>query len=343
VVTGLAVAGLIAAAVPMATPVAAQDGLPEVSREETFVFTPWGFATELPNPENWNPYNQGPAFNNQREMGLKGIMEALFYTNLNTGELIPWQGESYEYNEDFTEVTLKLRDSVKWCDGTPMTSADVEYTLESLRDADASVQYASIFKEWLEDVEVVDDLTSVIHLTKPGPRWFKDNLALGHENHIVMLPKHIWEGQDFKEYTFFDIAAGLPCGTGPYKIVSTNAQQYVADIRDEWWGRGCRRGSHAEPEAPDPHPGGGRRGDVEPVHHERGRHGQPAPAGHVRRVQGAEPEHPLLVGRGPGLGRPGRLRLQLHLQQHEGAVERRERAPGDQLRDQPPADLRHRL
>lgn len=238
VVTGLAVAGLIAAAVPMATPVAAQDGLAEVPREETFVFTPWGFATELPNPENWNPYNQGPAFNNQREMGLKGIMEALFYTNLNTGELIPWQGESYEYNDDFTAITLKLHDGVMWCDGVQMTSDDVKYTLESLRDADASVQYASIFKEWLKDVEVIDPLTSVIHLTKPGPRWFKDNLALGHENHIVMLPKHIWEGQDFKDYTFFDIAAGLPCGTGPYKIVATSAQQYVADLRDEWWGVG---------------------------------------------------------------------------------------------------------
>ena len=35
-------------------------------------------------------------------MGLKGIYEALFYTNLNTGELIPWQGESYTYNADFT-------------------------------------------------------------------------------------------------------------------------------------------------------------------------------------------------------------------------------------------------
>ncbi len=57
--------------------------------------------------------------NNQREMGLKGIYEALFYTNLNTGELIPWQGESYEYNDDFTEITLKLRDGVTWCDGVP--------------------------------------------------------------------------------------------------------------------------------------------------------------------------------------------------------------------------------
>ena len=67
-------------------------------------------------------------------MGLKGIYEALFYTNLNTGELIPWQAESYTYNDDFTEVTLKLRDGVTWCDGTKFTADDVKFTLEMLRD-----------------------------------------------------------------------------------------------------------------------------------------------------------------------------------------------------------------
>ena len=116
---GVAVASLVMAAVP-ATPVAAQDGLKEVPRNKTFIFSPWGFPTgnQLLNPENWNVYNQGGQFNNQREMGLKGIYEALFYTNLNTGELIPWQGESYTYNDDFTEITLKLHDGVTWCDGS---------------------------------------------------------------------------------------------------------------------------------------------------------------------------------------------------------------------------------
>lgn len=243
---GLAVAGL---AIP-AAPAVAQGDLAEVPRNETFIFTPWGFVTELPNTDNWNVYNQGPAFNNQREMGLKGILEALFYTNLNTGELIPWQAESYEYNDDFTEITLKLRDGVTWCDGVQMTSDDVKYTLEALRDVDdPAITYSTIYKEWLKEVEVVDPLTSIIKLTKPGPRWFRDNLALGHENHQVILPKHIWEGQDFKEFKFYDLAAGLPCGTGPYKIVKSDAQQMVADLRDEWWGVGKIPGIDRMPNA----------------------------------------------------------------------------------------------
>ena len=76
-------------------------------------------------------------------MGVKGIYEALFYTNLNTGELIPWQAESYTYNDDFTEITLKLRDGVTWCDGTKFTADDVKYTLEMLRDNRPTLSYST--------------------------------------------------------------------------------------------------------------------------------------------------------------------------------------------------------
>jgi peptide/nickel transport system substrate-binding protein len=233
-IAGLVTAGLALTSVP---PVAAQGELPEVPRNRTFIFSPWQFWNELPNTDNWNIYNQGPAYNNQREMGLKGVYEALFYTNLNTGELIPWQAESFEYNADFTEITLKLRDGVTWCDGVQMTADDVKFTIEALRDVDdPAVTYSTIYKEWIDEVEVVDPLTAVIKLTKAGPRWFRDNLALGHENHQVMLPKHIWENEDFKAFRNLDLEAGHPCGTGPYRIVASSPQQMVADRRDTWWG-----------------------------------------------------------------------------------------------------------
>ncbi|MFN8619268.1 MAG: ABC transporter substrate-binding protein [Chloroflexota bacterium] len=218
-----------------AAPVANQD-LPEVPRNKTLIFSPWGFLPQLPNPDNWNIYIPDPAMNKQREMGLKGIYEALFYTNLNTGELVPWQAESYEYNADFTEITLKLRDGVTWCDGVQMTADDVKYTLEMLRDNSPDLLYSTIYKEWLKEVDVIDPLTAKIVLNKPGPRWFRDNLALGHENHQVILPKHIWENQDPKTWQNTPIADGGPCGTGPYKIVQSTAQQMIADKRDKWWG-----------------------------------------------------------------------------------------------------------
>ena len=229
-----AAAGLLAlTALPGAS--AAQD-LPEVPRNKTFIFSPWGFMSQLSTPDNWNIYIPDPAMNKQREMGLKGIYEALFYTNLNTGELVPWQAESYTYNDDFTEITVKLRDGVTWCDGVQMTADDIKYTLEMLRDSAPDLLYSSIYQEWLKEVTVVDPLTATIVLNKPGPRFFRDNLALGHENHQVILPKHIWESQDPKTWQNASVADGGPCGSGPYQVVSSTAQQMVADKRATWWG-----------------------------------------------------------------------------------------------------------
>lgn len=206
-----------------------------IERNRTLVITPWSDRTgPLTNPENWNVYQSGNS--NQREIGDKTIFEDLMYTNLNTGELVPWQAESFEYNNDYTVITVKLRDGVEWSDGEPFTCADVKFTLEMLRDGAPDLNYSFIYAASLEGVECIDDLTAVINLTSPDPRFFRDNLALGHENHQVILPAHIWEGKDPKEFTNFDLAQGWPIGTGAYKLVSANAQQMVFDRRDDWWG-----------------------------------------------------------------------------------------------------------
>src|SRR5262249_55930482 len=73
-----------------------------VPRNRTLVMTPWSDTTgPLKNPENWNIYLTGNS--NLRVVGLETVFEALMYTNLNTGELIPWQAESFEYNKEFTD------------------------------------------------------------------------------------------------------------------------------------------------------------------------------------------------------------------------------------------------
>jgi peptide/nickel transport system substrate-binding protein len=210
-------------------------GLREVPRNRTLIITPWSDTTgPLRNPENWNVYLSGNS--NLRHMGGKTVFEALMYTNLNTGELIPWQAESFENNDDFTAITVKLRQGVTWSDGVAFGCKDVKYTLEMLRDNAPDLSYSSGYNEWVKDVNCVDDLTAIINLTKPGPRWFRDNLALGHENHQVMLPAHIWESQNPKEFANYDLSTGAPVGTGPYKLVSSNANQMVFDRLDDWWG-----------------------------------------------------------------------------------------------------------
>lgn len=207
----------------------------EPPRNRTLIVTPWGFHPEIKSPENFNIY-LSTGYNHQREIGDKTVYEALMYTNLNTGEVIPWQAESFSYNEDYTSITVKLRQGVTWSDGVPFTSKDVKYTLEMLRDNAPDLLYSTIYKEWLKDVETPDDLTAVINLNKPGPRFFQLNLALGHENHQVILPAHVWQDQDPKTFTNFDLEKGWPLGTGAYKMVDSNARQQVFDLDPNWWG-----------------------------------------------------------------------------------------------------------
>ena len=208
--------------------------LKKVPREKTLVVTPWSDTTgPLKNAKDWHIYQIGNK--NQREIGHKTVFEALMYTNLNTGELVPWQATSFEYNDDFTSVTVNLRKGVEWSDGQPFTCKDVKFTIEMLRD-NSDLNYSYIYSEWVKNVNCVSDLIVQINLTKPGPRWFHSNLALGHENHQVILPAHIWEGKDVKTFTNFDLQKGWPIGTGAYTLVSSNAQQYIFDRRDDWWG-----------------------------------------------------------------------------------------------------------
>jgi peptide/nickel transport system substrate-binding protein len=207
----------------------------DVPRNQTLVLTPWGDQpAQLANVDNWNPYLT--SVTHQRDAMQFTVNEELFYTNLTDGKLIPWQGEGFDLSPDFLTATIRLRKGVAWQDGQPFTSADVKYTLEALRDAPPEINGASDYKEYVKSVDAPDSLTAVIHFTKPAPRWVRDHLALGHENHYPILPKHIWQGQDIKAFTNYDLAKGLPMGTGPYKLVSSTNQQEVFDRTDTWWG-----------------------------------------------------------------------------------------------------------
>jgi peptide/nickel transport system substrate-binding protein len=207
----------------------------DVARNRTLVVTPWGQGAEITLPNNYNIYSS-TNWNHQRESGDKTVYEDLMYTNLNTGEITPWQADSFKYNADFTAITVKLHPGITWSDNQPFTSQDVKFTLEMLRDNAPDLLYSTVYKEWLKGVDTPDELTAVLNLNKPNPRFFEENLARGWENHQVMMPQHIWKGQDPKTFTNFDLSKGWPVGTGAYKLVASSAQQMVYDRRDDWWG-----------------------------------------------------------------------------------------------------------
>lgn len=210
---------------------AASQASGDVPRNQTLI-------TGSPGPKAdniWSPLAVGI---NPPSRASWGLWEALFYTNLNTGELIPWQADSYTQNADFTQITLKLHDGVTWCDGKKFTADDVKFTFDTLKagaDSTPPLYNSATYKEYVKAVTVVDPLTLTIDLNKPAPRWFHDQFTIGHENHYAIVPKHIYQGQDFTKYADFDVAKGLPCTTGPYHITSSTADKLVMDRNAKWW------------------------------------------------------------------------------------------------------------
>ncbi len=109
-------------------------------------------------------------------------------TELNT---VPAAAESWEFNEDATEVTFTLREGLTYSDGSPLTSENFRYAVERTCDPNTAGQYQSILFEIVGCADFAgadpadtaaydtlkaglgattpDDRTLVLSLTQPAP------------------------------------------------------------------------------------------------------------------------------------------------------------------------------
>ncbi|MAS38021.1 MAG: ABC transporter substrate-binding protein [Anaerolineaceae bacterium] len=209
----------------------AQD-LEDIPREETVIFDIDG--GRVVDPENFNPYIPG----RRLDQGLhQAVMEPLFILNYETGEYVPWLGESMTSNESLDVWTLALRDGVTWSDGEAFNADDVVFTINMLLVPDnITLADAGGIQQWVESVEKVDDLTVQFNLTGPNPRFQLDYFSVRIWGSVNMLPEHIWNGQDPLTFTNYDPDQGWPVFTGPYQVVSVGETEFIYDRRDDWWG-----------------------------------------------------------------------------------------------------------
>lgn len=220
-----------------ATPAAAATPAPgqvrQVPRERTLIVMQGGDAGQNPDYANFNLYVTGSQ-NGWHAGPLQTMNEPLIMFNVLTGEYENWLAESWEYNDDFTEILLKLRQGIEWSDGTPFTAEDVAFTFNLLRDhQDELINTAEI--SFLKEAIAEDELTVRFVLNKANPRWWATTLTSNHGVAEQILPKHVWEGQDITTFSFYDPEKGWPIATGPFKLVSTSPEQKIFDRRDDWW------------------------------------------------------------------------------------------------------------
>lgn len=240
---------------PTTAPGAAPLGLKAVPRNKTFISV--GVGGEAPQQFS-DVQMQNPFLHGISRSGYQIVMEPLYYYNpyhsdnvcgpsgitCAKGE-IPWLATSYQYNSDFTQLAIKLRNGVEWSDGQPFTAKDVAFTVNMLKDNAPTLSWSVDMKQWVKEAAALDPQTVQITLNKPNPRFMFSYFSFHEDVGVQIVPEHIFHGQSAKTFTNFDLAKGWPVVTGPYKLVYSDPQQKVWDRRDDWWG--AKTGFHPLP------------------------------------------------------------------------------------------------
>src|SRR5207245_394873 len=76
--------------------------------------------------------------------------------------------------------------------------------------------------------------TVVIDFKIPAPRFFFF-MTYKYDIGVYIVPKHIFEGQDWTTFKHFDLAKQWPVTTGTWQVVDASPQQKVFERRPTWW------------------------------------------------------------------------------------------------------------
>ena len=126
---------------------------------------------------------------------------------------------SWKANDDFTKYTVKIRDDVKFTDGTPLTAEDVAFTYnEAVNSGASELNFGS-----LDKVTAKDDTTVVFKLNKPDST-FVDKFA-----YLGIVPSDSYNNESY---------GSNPVGSGPYKFVQWDkGQQVILEKNPDYYGK----------------------------------------------------------------------------------------------------------
>jgi peptide/nickel transport system substrate-binding protein len=180
--------------------------------------------------ELWNPYAVG----SNHQSGPNLIYEPLAYYSAFADKEHLWLAESYQYSPDSKQLTIKTRQGITWSDGKPFSAEDVAYTFNSLRDLGGKVRWGVDVQQVLQEAKATDANTAVLTFKVPAPRFF-EFVTYKYDIGVYIVPKHIFDGQDWTQFRAFDLGKDWPVTTGPWKVVYSVPEQKIFDRRQDWW------------------------------------------------------------------------------------------------------------
>ncbi|MDR1568922.1 MAG: ABC transporter substrate-binding protein [Oscillospiraceae bacterium] len=169
------------------------------------------------------------------------VNETLYMYNLLDGKVIPLLADGdYQWNDDQTEITVKINPAAHFSDGTPVKATDVAYTY------DTHIKYQTAngvnFPEYIAEVSALDEYTVVFKAALNDSGAAKNPLEVVNQ----LLQIYIWpqsyiekleernnyDAAAFKLDTAEDFIASGPYAGGFY----ADDQKVILARDDNYWG-----------------------------------------------------------------------------------------------------------
>ncbi|MDQ0724567.1 peptide/nickel transport system substrate-binding protein [Paenibacillus sp. W4I10] len=174
-------------------------------------------------PDTLDPHRSGLAVTVR---AIRTIYDNLV-VQLPDGSIKPWLATEWSVSEDGKSYTFKLREGVKFHDGTPFNAEAVKYNLDRVIDPATKAANSLALIRPYSSSEVIDEYTIKVNLESPS-QAFLGNLSQALLGIVSPTAAQKYGDQLGKN----------PVGTGPYTFVKwdENADIVVAKNKDYNWG-----------------------------------------------------------------------------------------------------------
>lgn len=159
--------------------------------------------------------------------GLRYLLFDTLVEEAGIGKFVPGLAESWEPSEDGLVWTFKIREGVKFHDGTPCTADEIAWSLNWTIENE--IETFSSYLANFSEIVALDSTTLQVTLSEP----------VGNMDYLLMyvwiLPKSIWGEMTYDEIMEYeDLEAGI--GTGPYKLVDWVEGEYlILEANKDYW------------------------------------------------------------------------------------------------------------
>lgn len=165
-------------------------------------------------------------------IAMVNLYDSLVYPD--GDDIVPRAAESWEISDDGLTYTFKLREGIKFHDGSDMTAEDVKFSMDRLLAIGEG--YAYIFEDVIESTEAPDDATVVFHLKKTFGPFLSTMIRLAIVNKDLVMA-NLQDGPygELGDYGKAFLVTN-DAGSGAYRAVELVQQDYFyAEKFDDWF------------------------------------------------------------------------------------------------------------